>query len=276
MNKKIVSVQDISCFGQCSLTVALPIISALGIETAVIPTTVLSTHTGKFKNYTFCDLTSEIPKIQKHWNEYNIKFDALYSGYLGSPKQIDYVLDLYNSIKLPDSKLYIDPVMGDNGKFYSGFTKEFAKLMKKYCSYAAVITPNITEAHFLMESGELKGSYTEKEMIDTAKNICCHDDQKVIITGIPVCDNKMAVASYDSKSSICDIYYQPRITGNFHGTGDIFASMCFALLLKNYTLSDAVRLTSDFVVSCIRNTPDTSEHWYGVHFEECLKEIADL
>lgn len=275
-NKKILSIQDISCFGQCSLTVALPVLSALGIETAVIPTAVLSTHTGPmFSNYTFHDLTEEMPLIKKHWEECKIKFDAVYSGYLGSSKQIDYVLDIFDACKENGSLLFVDPVMGDGGKFYNGFDENFAKLMKSYCSHADVITPNITEAVFLNGKSSFKNYYTKYEIEDLTKSLVCRDNQKVIVTGIPHSENILFVSSYDSEKDEFNIVEQELINGTYHGTGDIFASVCFGLLLKGKNLDSAVWAASDFVEKAIKNTPDHATHNYGVHFEGCLKELSD-
>jgi pyridoxine kinase len=274
MNKRIVSVQDISCFGQCSLTVALPVLSSLGIETAVVPTAVLSTHTGKFENYTFHDLSEEIPAIKNHWEKYNITFDAVYSGYLGSCKQIRYVLDLFDSVRKDNSKLFIDPVMGDNGKFYSGFDENFAQLMRNYCQFADVITPNITEAQILLGSYDFKDFYSMDEITQITGELAFNSKQMVIVTGIPFDEDTIVVSTFDADKNDMKIIRQQNIKGRYHGTGDLFASVCFGLLLKDYDLFTSASVASDFVLSAIKNTPDSDTHWYGVHFEECLKELG--
>ena len=143
--KKAVTIQDISCFGKCSLTVALPIISAMGIETAVIPTAVLSTHTGGFTGYTFRDLTNDIPDIADHWKKLNLKFDAVYTGYLGSMEQINIVSNFFDDFRTDKNVIIVDPVLGDNGKFYAGFGTEFAEKMSSLCSKADYIIPNMTD-----------------------------------------------------------------------------------------------------------------------------------
>ena len=147
--KRILSIQDISCVGKCSLTVALPIISAFGIEAGILPTATLSTHTA-FQGFTFRDLTDDIEPIAKHWEEQNIEFDALYTGYLGSKRQIDLVLDLFK--RFGEGKLkFVDPAMGDNGKLYVGFDRDFAHEMAKLCAAADIIVPNLTEACFMLD-----------------------------------------------------------------------------------------------------------------------------
>ena len=159
--KRIVTIQDISCFGKCSLTVALPIISAMGIEACCIPTAVLSTHTGGFTGYTYRDLTSDIPDIAAHWNRINLQLDAVYTGYLGSFEQIKIVSDFFDAFKTNDNLLIVDHVMGDKGKFYAGFTMEFAKEMKKLCRKADVIMPNLTEAALLLGEEYTESGYDE-------------------------------------------------------------------------------------------------------------------
>ena len=158
--KRIVTIQDISCVGKCSLTVALPIISAMGIETAVIPTAVLSTHTA-FKNFTYRDLTGDLPKIAKHWKQEEFNFDGIYTGYLGSIEQIDILKEFFKQFKTPDNFIFIDPVMADNGKLYAGFDANFVKEMKKLCKMADIIVPNLTEASYMLEK-EYKEIYSEQ------------------------------------------------------------------------------------------------------------------
>ncbi|MCM1358335.1 MAG: bifunctional hydroxymethylpyrimidine kinase/phosphomethylpyrimidine kinase, partial [Prevotella sp.] len=146
--KRTVTIQDISCFGKCSLTVALPVISAMGIETAVIPTAVLSTHTGGFTGYTFRDLTGDIPEISRHWKSLDIKFDSVYTGYLGSAEQIEIVSKFFDDFRTENNFIVVDPVLGDNGRFYAGFNEDFAGKMAGLCSKADYIIPNMTEACF--------------------------------------------------------------------------------------------------------------------------------
>ena len=165
--KKIVSIQDISCFGKCSLTVALPIISAMGIETAVIPTAVLSTHTGSgFENYTFRDLTGDIPAIADHWKSMNLKFDGIYTGYLGSIEQVAIVSDFFDRFSTKDNFILVDPVLGDAGRLYTGFTNEFVAEMRKLCSKADYILP--------MVNGEIDGYYKINKLTVKDGKMCLH------------------------------------------------------------------------------------------------------
>ena len=166
--KRALTIQDISCVGKCSLTVALPIISAFGVETSVIPTAVLSTHTA-FKNFTFCDLTDEIEKISNAWQKENISFDAIYTGYLGSSKQISIISELFKTFKTKDNFILVDPVMGDNGKLYSGFDQTFADEMALLCKNADVIVPNLTEASFMLHTPYIASGYDEEYIKDLLK-----------------------------------------------------------------------------------------------------------
>ena len=166
--KRVLTIQDISCVGQCSLTVALPILSACGIETAILPSAVLSNHTGGFSGWTFADLTEEIPKIREQWEKENLSFEAVYTGYLGSAKQIDYVLDVIKSRMNKGGKFICDPAMADNGKLYAGFDDNFVNAMKKLISNADIILPNITEACFLT-GAEYRETY-DKAYIDELLN----------------------------------------------------------------------------------------------------------
>jgi pyridoxine kinase len=276
MRKRIVSVQDISCIGQCSLTVALPVLSSLGIETAVIPTAVLSSHTAMYEDYSFCDLTEEIPKILKVWKDNDLKFDGLYSGYLGTMRQTDYVLELYKNIRSDNFLFMCDPVMADNGKFYSGFTEDYLEKIKELAFYADCITPNVTEAEFLSGNFDIENYYTEEDVFSLCDRLVMHNTQKVIITGIPAPNGKLAVCCLDAETGRRKIYYQKHIKGIYHGTGDIFASVAAGLLLNGKNIEEAAEFASDFVSDCIDASKKDKEHSYGVHFEEKLYRLTDI
>ena len=162
---KILTIQDISCVGQCSLTVAFPIISAFGVETCILPSAVLSTHTYGFSGYTFRDLTDDIPAIIKHWQKENISFNAIYTGYIGNKKQIDYILEMNEKLSAKDSLLIVDPAMADYGKLYYGFDLAFVEEMKKLVKNADYVLPNITESAFLLGEEYIEKNHT-KEYIE--------------------------------------------------------------------------------------------------------------
>lgn len=275
--KRIVSIQDISCFGKCSLTVALPITSAMGIETCVIPTAVLSTHTGGFTGYTYRDLTSDIPNIASHWKSIDLKFDAVCTGYLGSFEQIKIVSDFFDNFKTDSNLLIVDPVMGDKGKFYAGFTHEFALEMKKLCSRADVILPNLTEAALLLGEEYAGEDYDEEFIKNTLVKLSRLGCEIVVLTGVSFDKHSQGVMSYNRKTNEFSSYFSDNIPGYFHSTGDVFSSTLSGALVKGFNMGKAIKIAVDFTVDCIRHTLGSEkEHWYGVKFEECIPNLIDM
>lgn len=264
--KRIVTIQDISCVGKCSLTVALPIISAMGIETAVIPTAVLSTHTA-FKNFTYRDLTGDLPKIAKHWKQEKFNFDGIYTGYLGSIEQIDILKEFFKQFKTPDNFIFIDPVMADNGKLYAGFDANFVKEMKKLCKMADIIVPNLTEASYMLEK-EYKEIYSEQEIKDILIELSNLGPKYVVLTGVSFKDNKLGVMSYNKETNEFFTYFNEKIPTKYHGTGDIFASTLVGAITNNNTLEEGLKIAVDYVWETINDTYKTNKKdAYGVNFE---------
>lgn len=266
--KRIVTVQDISCVGKCSLTVALPIISALGIECAVIPTAVLSTHTA-FTDFTFKDLTDEIEKISSHWKKEGIRFDAIYTGYLGSYRQIDIMKRFFSeneaAIKI------VDPAMGDNGKLYSGFNEDFPQKMRELCAMADIIVPNLTEAAFMLGKKYPEKGCDEAYIKEMLSGLCLLGAKKALITGVSFEKDKLGVMMLDSTTGEYYSYFNKRIDKMFHGTGDIFASTFTGALMRGKSLYDAARLAADYTAECINATiDDENSNWYGVSFEKTI------
>ena len=271
--KRILTVQDISCLGKCSLTVALPVISAMGVEACVLPTAVLSTHTA-FKGFTFRDLTGDISAITKHWQEEKISFDAIYTGYLGSLEQIDLMHQLIKDFGGGSTRVIVDPCMADNGALYSGFTPDFAKAMAGLCSKADVIVPNLTEASYLLGLPYLASGYTNDYIEDLLKKLAGLGARRIVLKGISFDDKKIGIACYDSDSQKTSWYFHEKMPQNFHGTGDIFASVLTGALVRGKTLEEACRLAADFVVEAIRATLSHKDYnWYGVDFETVLPSL---
>ena len=267
---RILTVQDISCVGQCSLTVALPVISACGVEVCPIPSAVLSTHTAGFKNFTFRDLTDDMPLIKNHWLQENIKFDALYTGYLGSAQQIEYVKALLSSVVKPEGYVVIDPAMADNGKLYLGFDDAFVEEMKKLCAEADYLIPNITEAS-LLTGIEYKTQY-DKEYIDQLLTALTDMGCKnVILTGVSYTPSTTGVVIYNNGNY--NYYEHERIERGCHGTGDIYASVFVGSLMRGKSAPEAARIAADFTLLCIKETLSEPDHWYGVKFEPMLGEL---
>lgn len=268
--KRIVTVQDISCVGKCSLTVALPIISAMGIETAVLPTAVLSAHTA-FSGFTFHDLTADIAPITRHWQAENIGFDAIYTGYLGSFEQLQLMSDFFGTFKKEGTLVFLDPVMGDFGKLYPGFSSDFALAMADLCSKADIIVPNLTEASYMLRIPYCNGEYDEAYIQDILCRLTSLGTKKAVLTGVSFEPNTVGVMAYDSETQNFFSYFRERINATYHGTGDVFASSCLGALMNGKTLEDALQIATDYTVESIYQTEkDPDRRWYGINFESSI------
>ena len=272
-DRKILTIQDISCVGQCSLTVALPILSACGIETAILPSAVLSTHTGGFKGFTFRDLTEDMPSIEAHWAKEGIKFNAFYTGYLGSSKQIDYVKRIIKSSAAAGSFKVIDPAMADNGSLYYGFDKVFVGEMRTLCKEADYLLPNITEACFLCDA-EYKETYDEAYVKELLKKLSEISSGTIVLTGVSYKSETTGVVV--SKNGDYQYYEHRKIAKGCHGTGDVYASAFTGALFSGKTAFEAAKIAADYVVLCIENTQRYDNHWYGVKFEEKLGDLIRM
>ena len=271
---KLLTIQDISCIGQCSLTVALPVISACGVETCVLPSAVLSTHTGGFKGYTFRDLTEDMPRIEEHWKSEGIRFDAIYTGYLGSAKQIDYVKSIIRSTAKDGAYTVIDPAMADNGKLYVGFDAAFVDAMKSLCACADYLLPNVTEACFLTDT-EYRAEYDRAYVDLLLERLVAPGAKNVILTGISYAEGKTGVVVLENGSY--SYYEHDKLPNSCHGTGDIYASAFVGALLRGKSAFDAAKIAADYVLACIEETAKEENHWYGAKFEPVLgKLIAAL
>ena len=270
--KSAVTINDISGIGRCSITVACPILSAAGIQTCALPTALLSTHTGGFDGYSFLDLTEEMTKIINHWSSLNITFDAIYSGYLGSTEQLNTVINFIDNNK--DSLIMVDPVMGDGGSFYAGFTVEYISGMKKLCGKADIIVPNITEAFLLLGREYTEGPYTEEFIKELMKEISKTGCKKIVLTGVYFDEFEIGAASYDRENDVFEVYLAPRIEGFYHGTGDVFASVILSALLNNKTLAEATKIAVDFTEDSIIKTKNAgTDTRYGVLFEQVIPSL---
>ena len=270
MYKRILTIQDISCVGQCSLTVALPIISACGVEAAVLPSAVLSTHTGGFKGFTFRDLTEDLPKISAHWKKEGITFDAFYTGYLGSTKQIEYVRDILNAHGNPGAKKIVDPAMADNGNLYYGFDTAFVESMKGLVAEADIVLPNITEASFLTGI-EYKEVYDEAYVRSLLEALVKLGAKAVVLTGVSYKPETTGVVVYDGNYRY---YEHKRIPKGCHGTGDVYASAFVGAITRGIEAFEAAKIAADYTVQCIENTIGDANHWYGVKLETALPGLV--
>ena len=267
-NKKIITVQDISCYGQCSITVALPILSAFGFETAILPSAILSTHTSGFKRFVVHDLSPQMPEFINHWMEEGIKYDCLYTGYLGSTEHFQYVKRIKNELMNQNPLTVVDPVMGDNGKLYPVFNLDYVEEMKKLLKEADIILPNITEASFLTGL-PFKTQYDKDYILELINGLKKLTDATVILTGVSYQEDKTGVVVFKKDYRY---YEHDKINKSYHGTGDVYASVFVGNYLKNNNAFESAKIAADFVCDAIKNTIDDEKHTYGVKFEPILKK----
>ena len=265
--KKVATIQDISCIGKCSLTVALPIISAAGIETAIVPTAVLSTHT-QFKGFTFRDLTDDMEPIRDHWIKEGFKFDAIYTGYLGSLKQIEIVKSYFKAFDNGSTFKVVDPAMADNGNLYVGFDKNFALEMGGLCAEADIALPNISEAALMLGEDYPGEDAPEEVTKDLLKKLAAKGVKFPVITGVTLKDESFGFIGYDAAKDEFISYGTEKVPHKSHGTGDIYASAFTGALVNGKSIFDSLSIAADYTAACIRNTyndPDKVD--YAVNFE---------
>lgn len=268
--KRIASIQDFSCIGSCSQTIALPVLSAMGVECAALPTALLSAHTA-FDGFVSLDLTPQLPAIMAHWRAMHLRFDAVYTGYLASAEQVGLVGALLDGMDERPALTLIDPVMGDNGALYAGFSDAFPQTMRALCGRADVLTPNVTEACLLTGTAysPVQDAAQTRRLLERLLELGC---RAAVLTGLRV-DGDMAVAALqrDGTEILVRTSYIPEV---FHGTGDLFASTCAGALVQGAPLERAVRLAADYVALTLRRTVQAPDRrWYGVNFQETLPEL---
>lgn len=271
--KKILTIQDISCVGQCSLTVALPILSACGVETCILPSAVLSTHTAGFTGYTFRDLTDDMPGICDHWVKEGIRFSAIYTGYLGSTKQVSIVEHIMDATAAEDCIKIVDPAMADNGKLYPGFDGAYVEAMKGLCAKADYVVPNITESCFL--TGVEYREVYDRAYVDTLlEKLTAMGCKNVILTGISYQEGFTGIVVYENGTY--RYYEHEKLSNSCHGTGDIYASAFVGALVRGKTAYDAAAIAAQYTLACIRTTAQLENHWYGAAFEPALSKLIEL
>jgi len=271
---KILTIQDVSCFGQCSITVALPVVSAFGIETAILPSAVLSTHTSGFTDYTVRDLTEDLPAIQKHWESEGIYFDAIYTGFIASAEQLDYIKDIIDSRLKPGGLVFVDPAMADMGEFYNGFDQEFADKMGELCKLGDYILPNTTEACYILHK-PWKENFSIEEMLEMAEDLKEFTNRYVILKGYDNGD-QMGMIVFDKQESTVEIVYNDKVDYISHGTGDVFASSFVGSVMIGKSPVQSAKIAGEFTKKALEKTIGDETHWYGVKFEQAIPELYDL
>ena len=274
--KRILTVQDISCLGKCSITIALPVISALGTETVILPTAVLSNHT-MFKSFTLKDMTDQIEPICEKWAEEGVEFDGIYTGFLGNVEQIDMMKNLFGKFKRSDDTIvFVDPVMGDNGELYPAFDMAYAEKNAELCAEADIIVPNITEA-CLMTDTEYREEYDETYIKELLAKINKLGAKISVLTGVSLSEGKTGVMGYDSMNDEFYCYQNDKVGAMFHGTGDLFSSTVIGEIMKGRTWQDAMRIAADYTSLTIKKTMENPDRaWYGVDFEATLSELVTM
>lgn len=272
--KRVLTIQDISCFGQCSLTVALPILSLCGAETVILPSAVLSTHTAGFTGFTVRDLTDDIPDIARHWEKEGIVFDVIYTGYLGSTKQIGYVKDIFARLSRKDALTVVDPAMADGGRLYPAFDEEYVENMKTLVDGADFVVPNVTEACFLTGIEYREAPYDKEYIASLERALVGLGAKAVVLTGVSYREGFTGVAVYENGS---ESYYEHKLCPQgSHGTGDIFASAFTGALTCNKSAFESARIAADYTLRCVEETQGDDSHRYGAKFEPQLPYLAKL
>ncbi|MGI6316689.1 MAG: pyridoxamine kinase [Christensenellales bacterium] len=265
--KRILAVHDISCVGRCSLTVALPVLCSAGFDTGVLPTAVLSTHTGDFTNYTYRDLTEDILPILRHWEQLDLQFDAIYTGYMVSPEQVTLVEMLFDAF--PDALRFVDPVMADNGRLYKGFSIDFPEKIARLCRRAHWMVPNFTEACLLTGIPYHEGLQTPEEVRAVLAALLDMGAQNAVLTGVSYQPGMLGVAAAADGQMLHA--FSEWIPGTFHGTGDVFSSGLLAGLLHELPKEKALQTAVAFTCRSIHRTVELGQEVrYGVAFETAL------
>ena len=271
--KRILTIQDISCLGKCSLTVALPLLSAMGSEAVILPTALLSTHT-MFKGFTCLDLSDQILPIVRHWQQEGVTFDCIYTGYLGTEEEIEMVKQIIGTFRKEDTLIFIDPAMGDNGKLYPAFDAAYAKKNASLCGIGDVIVPNITEAAF-MTGLPYKETYDEAYVRELLQALASLGAKTAVLTGVSLSEGKTGVMGLDAAKNEFFVYQNDRVPAAYHGTGDIFSSVSVGALCAGLPWEEAFKIAADYTAATIDVTlQNPKKPWYGVDFEATIPSLV--
>ena len=271
---RVAAIHDMSGFGRCSLTVAIPVLSAMGLQCCPVPTAFLSTHTGEFEGFTFLDMTDEMPAVAAHWNTLGLHFQSIYSGFLGSERQIHIVEDFIRTFRREDTIVVVDPVMGDHGKVYKTYTPAMCAGMAHLAAQADVITPNLTEAALLLDVPYDTLSNDESGCRAIVEQLSLGGRRSVVLTGASAAPELTGAMYFDAAAGTSALVQTARVPGHFFGTGDVFASVLTGALVRGDTLDDATRQAVDFIRLCAERTVEQNLPLReGVDFEPLLKHL---
>lgn len=275
MTPRVAAIHDMSGFGRCSLTVAIPILSAMGIQCCPLPTAFLSTHTGGFEGFTFLDMTDEMPKVSAHWKQLGLSFQALYSGFLGSERQIGIVEDFIRDFRAPGTVVVVDPVMGDHGRVYQTYTPAMCAGTAHLAAQADVITPNLTEAALLLDIPYEDLPTGEAGCREIVERLSLDGKRSVVLTGASAEEGETGAVCYDASTGRVEVVETQRVPREFHGTGDVFASVLTGALVQGASLTEAARAAVDFVRLCAERTAaEGLPMREGVDFEPLLGTLT--
>ncbi len=253
--KKVAAIHDLSGYGRSSLTSIIPILSSMKLQVCPVPTAVLSTHTGGFEGFSFLDLTDYMEQHIAHWKKLGLEFDCIYSGFLGSPRQIKIVADFVDFFGHKNNLTVIDPVLGDNGRLYGTMGKEMVEEMKKLIGKADIITPNFTEVTFLLNK-EYRKEISEAEIKEWLIALAAMGPKIVIATSVPdedshSTDRKTNVIAYDRENNVFWKVSCKYIPASYPGTGDAYTSVVIGSLLQGDSLPIAIERGVQFITQCI-------------------------
>lgn len=272
---RVAAIHDMSGFGRCSLTVAIPVLSAMGVQCCPLPTAFLSTHTGGFQGFTFLDMTEEMPKVAEHWKSLGLTFAAIYSGFLGSERQIGIVADFIRDFRTPDTIVVVDPVMGDDGQAYQTYTPSMCGGMARLAELADVITPNLTEAAFLLGRDYRELPTDEDGLRPIVEALSLNGKRSVALTGASLSPGKTGAMCFDARTGQTEAVQTDFIAHPLHGTGDVFASVLTGALVKGVSLVEAANQAVDFIHACaVRTVAQDLPLREGVDFEPLLGMLA--
>lgn len=273
---RVAAIHDLSCFGRCSLTIVMPVLSAMGVQCCPLPTALLSTHTGGFQGNTFLDLTDQMRPVAAHWKAEGVTFDAVYTGFMGSREQMALTEQLIRDFRRPGCRIIVDPVMGDHGKAYRTYTPEMCRAMAELAALADVITPNATEAALLLGE-EYKSLRLDREADCRrwCEALSLEGRRSVVLTGVSFGEDTVGAACFERDTGLTEFAAAPLVSGQFHGTGDLFASILSGALVRGQPLAEAARLAAEFTSRCVRRTweADVSRR-EGVDFEPLLWRLG--
>ena len=268
---RVAAIHDMSGFGRCSLTVAIPVLSAMGLQCCPLPTAFLSTHTGGFEGFSFLDMTDEMPRVADHWKTLDMDFKCIYSGFLGSERQIEIVSEFIRDFRQKDTVVVVDPVMGDHGAVYQTYTPAMCEGMAHLAEQADVIVPNLTEAALLLGIPYEELPTGEAGCREIVERLSLNGRRSVVLTGASAAPDLTGAMCFDAKSGQTESIQVSRVPREFYGTGDVFASVLAGALVKGTDLPEATRQAVDFVRACAERTAEQNlPIREGVDFEPLL------